>query len=144
MAYPFLAVMTIALYQSVGIPNGTRFSTFFQRACITGSLNWKGTGIELCLALEIAPSLRWKVAHRRYWVRLECRMFGIGANRWILTWIWWHDLFLGGTRWANQLVYLHRQGTQRDQRGICPSLFVEMVIPGLESWWWVPVVGLGQ
>ena len=50
---------------------------------------------------------RWEAAHRRYWVHLGCRMFGTVADRWTSIWIMWHDLLLGGTRWANQLVYLH-------------------------------------
>ena len=59
----FLAVITIVLHQSVGRLTGTGaiipVSMSFQRACLTGSLKWKGTGIELCLALETVPSLRW-------------------------------------------------------------------------------------
>ena len=34
------------------------FSMSFQRACHTGSLMWKGTGIGSCLALGTSPSLR--------------------------------------------------------------------------------------
>ena len=49
---------------------------------------------------------RWKVAHHWYRVRL--------ADRWTSTWMCWHDLLLGDIRWANQLVYLHRQGMQHD------------------------------
>ena len=54
----FLAVMTIVLHQSVGMPMGAgammRLSMFFQRACFTDSLKWKGTGIGLNLALGTA------------------------------------------------------------------------------------------
>ena len=87
---------------------------------------------------------RWKVAHRWYWVHLECRMFGISADRWTSTWMWWHDLVLGGTRWANLLVYLHRQGMQHDRRGICPSLFVGMANMGFRGWLRAIVAQVGQ
>ena len=61
-------------------------------------------------------------------------MFGAGANRWTLTWMWWHHLVLGGTRCANHLVYLHRHGMQCDRHGIYPSLFVVMAISNASSW----------
>ena len=58
----FLAAITIVLHQSVGMPTGTGLMiplrTSSQRACFTGSLRWKGTGIGLCLALGVAPSFR--------------------------------------------------------------------------------------
>ena len=59
--------MTIVLHQSVGMPTGTGtmipLSTSFQRAYLSGSLKWKGTGIGLYLALGTAHSLReiWAV-----------------------------------------------------------------------------------
>ena len=58
----FLVVITIVLHQSVGMSTGTGvmipLRTSSQRACFTGSLKWKGTGIGLCLALGVAPSFR--------------------------------------------------------------------------------------
>ena len=58
----FFVVITIVLHQSVGMPTGTGLMiplrTSSQRACFTGSLRWKGTGIGLCLALGVAPSFR--------------------------------------------------------------------------------------
>ena len=60
---PFiLAVITIVLNQSIGMPTSTEamisLSISFQRDYLTGSLKWKDTGIGLCLALGTAPSLR--------------------------------------------------------------------------------------
>lgn len=59
----FLAFMTIVLHQSVSMPTVTGaimlLSMSFQMSCFTDSLKWKGTGIGLCLALGIAPSLGW-------------------------------------------------------------------------------------
>ena len=50
------------LHQSVGMPTGTGvmipLHMSSQRACFTGSLKWKGTGIGLCLAFGVAPSFR--------------------------------------------------------------------------------------
>ena len=63
----FLAVITIVLHQSVEMPMGTgvmiTLFTSSQRACLTGSLKWNGTGIRLCLALGTAPYFRciWAV-----------------------------------------------------------------------------------
>ena len=59
----FFTVITIVRHQSVGMPTGTGvmipLRTSSQRACFTGSLKWKGTGIGLCLALGVAPSFRY-------------------------------------------------------------------------------------
>ena len=62
----FLTVMTIVLHQSLGMLTGTgvimHLYTSSQKTCLSGSLKWKSTGIELWLALGMITVLRWMSA----------------------------------------------------------------------------------